>query len=78
MKTPFDGLMSFQEATKKWGLSESTLRQAVFHGRLKEEEEIHNFGKQWVITEAAMRRMANQKRANKPSFTFLFFLLLPY
>ena len=65
MKTPFDGLMSFQEATKKWGLSESTLRQAVFHGRLKEEEEIHNFGKQWVITDAAMRRLYGEPKEGK-------------
>ena len=65
MKTPFDGLMSFQEATKKWGLSEGALRQAVFHGRLKEEEEIHNFGKQWVITEDAMRRLYGEPKGKE-------------
>ena len=62
MKTPFDGLLSFGEAQEKWGLSPSTLRQAVFHNRFKEGEEIRKFGKQWVITEEAMRRLYGEPK----------------
>ena len=34
VKTPFDGLMSFSDASEPWGLSESTLRKAVAYGNL--------------------------------------------
>ena len=40
IKTPFDGLIAFSDATQLWGLNESTLK----------------FGKQWVISSHAMRR----------------------
>ena len=35
VKTPFDGLMSFSDASELWGLSESTLRKAVAYGKRK-------------------------------------------
>lgn len=55
-KNPFEGLLSFAEATTEWGLSESTLRRAVLDKRLTEGVEIRKFGKQWVITREAMER----------------------
>ena len=32
--TPFDGLISFSDASELWGLSESTLRKAVVYGKI--------------------------------------------
>lgn len=55
-ENPFDGLMSFKEATDLWGLNESTLRKAVSYGKFEEGIDIKKFGKQWVITVAAMER----------------------
>ena len=31
VETPFDGLMSFADATQLWGLNESTLRKAIVY-----------------------------------------------
>ena len=56
MKSRFEGLLSFKEATDKWGLNESTLRKAVTYGKFTENVDIKKFGKQWVITEEAMVR----------------------
>ena len=56
MKNPFDGLLSFKEATDLWGLNEGTLRKAVSYGKLVENVDVRKFGKQWVITQAAMER----------------------
>ena len=54
--TPFDGLMSFGDATQLWGLSESTLRKAVAYGKLVNGIDVCKFGKQWVVSAEAMRR----------------------
>ncbi len=54
--SPFDGLLSFGEATQLWGLNESTLRKAVAYGKFQEGQDVKKFGKQWVITRAAMER----------------------
>lgn len=56
VQTPFDGLLSFGDATSLWGLNESTLRKAISYGKLVDGIDAQKFGKQWVITEAAMRR----------------------
>ena len=56
MKSPFKDLMSFSEATKRWGLHESTLRKAITYGKFAEDVDVKNFGKQWVITRQAMER----------------------
>ncbi|OLS03303.1 helix-turn-helix domain-containing protein [Tissierella creatinophila] len=53
---PFEGLMSFKEATDLWGLNESTLRKAVSYGKFEEGIDIKKFGKQWIITLEAMER----------------------
>lgn len=54
--TPFDGLMSFGDATELWGLNESTLRKAVTYGKLVNGVDVCKFGKQWVVSVASMRR----------------------
>ena len=56
MNNPFEGLLSFKEATDLWGLNESTLRKAVTYGKLKENIDVKKFGKQWIITQEAMER----------------------
>lgn len=61
--TPFDGLLSFGDATALWGLSESTLRKAVSYGKFVNGVDVQKFGKQWVVTEQAMRREYGAPRA---------------
>jgi len=56
VKTPFDNLMSFADATELWGLNESTLRKAVAYGKLVNGIDVCKFGKQWVISVDAMKR----------------------
>ena len=54
--TPFDGLVAFVEATRMWGLNESTLRKAIAYGKLKAGVDAGKYGKQWVVSTEAMRR----------------------
>ena len=62
-ETPFDGLMAFGDATQLWELNESTLRKAISYGKLVSGIDVRKFGKQWVISMAAMRReYGNPKR----------------
>lgn len=56
IETPFDGLMAFSDATELWGLNESTLRKAIAYGKLINGVDVCKFGKQWVISIAAMER----------------------
>ena len=56
VKTPFDGLMAFTDATQIWGLNESTLRKAISYGRLLNGVDVCKYGKQWVISAEAMYR----------------------
>ena len=56
VKTPFDGLMAFSDATELWGLNESTLRKAIAYGKLINGVDVCKYGKQWVISMEAMRR----------------------
>lgn len=56
VKTPFDGLMAFSDATELWGLNESTLRKAISYGKLVNGVDVCKFGKQWVISIDAMNR----------------------
>lgn len=60
IKTPFDSLLSFAEASKLWKLQESTLRKAVQYNRFKIGLDIMKFGKQWVVTLEAMKREYGQ------------------
>lgn len=54
--TPFDGLMSFSDATALWGLNESTLRKAITYGKLVNGIDVCKYGKQWVVSINAMQR----------------------
>ncbi len=56
IKTPFDGLIAFSDATEIWGLNESTLRKAIAYGKLINGVDVCKYGKQWVISSEAMRR----------------------
>lgn len=55
-KSPFDGLLSFADASSLWGLNESTLRKAVSYRKLIEGADVQKYGKQWVVTRIAMER----------------------
>ena len=56
VKTPFDGLLAFTDATQLWGLNESTLRKAIAYGKLVNGVDACKYGKQWVISMDAMKR----------------------
>ena len=57
VKTPFDGILAMSEATKLWGLNESTLRKAINYNKLVDGVDVCKYGKQWVIAADAMRRV---------------------
>ena len=65
VRTAFDGLLSFGDATSLWGLNESTLRKAIAYGKLADGIDARKFGKQWVITESAMRREYGEPKAGE-------------
>lgn len=56
VKTPFDGLIAFSDATQLWGLNESTLRKAISYGKLVNGIDVCKYGKQWVVSMDAMKR----------------------
>jgi len=56
IKSQFDGLMAFSDATKFWNLNESTLRKAISYGKLKVGVDVCKYGKQWVVSTKAMER----------------------
>lgn len=56
IKTAFDNLISFSEATKLWNLNESTLRKAIKYGKLIDGIDACKFGKQWVVSTESMKR----------------------
>ncbi len=62
VKTPFDGLMAFTEATELWGLNESTLRKAISYGKLVNGVDACKYGKQWVVSAEAMKREYGQPK----------------
>lgn len=65
IKTPFDGLMSFGDATLIWGLNESTLRKAITYGKLVNGVDVCKYGKQWVISIEAMKREYGAPKSDK-------------
>ena len=64
VKTPFDGIMAFADATQLWGLNESTLRKAIAYGKLVNGVDVCKYGKQWVISMDAMKREYGQPKLN--------------
>ena len=65
IKTPFDGLMAFTDATELWGLNESTLRKAIAYGKLVSGVDACKYGKQWVISVEAMEREYGKLKPGK-------------
>lgn len=62
IKTPFDGLIAFTDATQLWGLNESTLRKAIAYGKLVNGIDACKYGKQWVVSTIAMEREYGQPK----------------
>ncbi len=56
VKTPFDKLISMNDATSIWGLNESTLRKAISYGKFKVGIDVNKYGKQWVVNIDSMIR----------------------
>ena len=56
IETPFDNLIALSDATRLWGLNESTLRKAISYGKLINGVDVMKFGKQWIVTIDAMKR----------------------
>lgn len=54
-------VMTTSEACTRWGLSESTLRNAIRYNRLKEDIEYRKSGKVWLITREAMIRLYGEE-----------------
>ena len=53
-------VMTFAEASKKWGLGESTLRSAIKTDRFIENIDYKKSGKVWLITTKAMEKVYGQ------------------
>ena len=62
VRTPFDVLMAFTDATQLWGLHESTLRKAISYGKLVNGVDACKYGRQWVVSVEAMRREYGQPK----------------
>ena len=52
-----DAVMTFAEATEKWGLADSTLRKLVKTNKLTENVDYRKSGKVWLITREAMEKV---------------------
>ena len=68
VKTPFDNLIGLSDATEIWKLNESTLRKAISYGKLRIGRDVCNYGKQWVVTKAAMIREYGYPEQNYSGF----------
>lgn len=72
MSTPFDDLYALSDAARLWEKDDSTLRRAILNGKLLEGKDCKKFGKQWVVTKAAMIREYGEPKAGKKSSAFFF------
>ena len=54
--------MAFSDATTLWALNESTLRKAIVYGKLVDGVDVYKFGKQWVVSMEAMKRVYGEPR----------------
>lgn len=59
-----DSVMTFSEATEKWGLGESTLRSMVKSNRLKEKRDYRKSGGVWLIRKDSMEKSYGQPGDN--------------
>jgi len=61
---PLEQVLTFAEATKRWGLGHSTLREAAKHSRFLSGE-IRKSGGTWLVTEEAMKRLYGEPKGVK-------------
>lgn len=57
-----DEIMTFAEATEKWGLADSTLRKLVTTDKLVEGVDYRKSGKVWLITKDAIKRVYGEPK----------------
>lgn len=57
-----NSVMTFAEATKQWGLGDSTLRMAVNRSTLVEGKDYRKSGSTWIITKEAMKRVYGEPK----------------
>lgn len=50
------------DASKRWGLEGSTIRQAIRRGRFKEGE-YQKLGRDWLVTISAMKRLYGEEKS---------------
>lgn len=55
-------VMTFSEASEKWGLSDSTLRKLVTTDKLKEGIDYRKSGNVWIITTEAMENVYGEPK----------------
>lgn len=55
-------VMTFAEATEKWGLADSTLRKLVTSNKLQEGIDYRKSGKVWLINEDAMIKVYGERK----------------
>ena len=55
-------VMTFSEASEKWGISISTLRMMARTNRAIEGVDIRKSGKVWLITIDAMKRLYGEEK----------------
>jgi hypothetical protein len=62
--------LTFPEACKKWGLSESTLRRAN-HDKRFLDGEVEKKGRDWHVTETAMKRLYGENKDGDTSLEYI-------
>lgn len=61
-ENPLDKVMNFSEASKLWGLGDSTLRMATKRKSLLEGIDYRKSGSSWIITKEAMIRVYGEPK----------------
>ena len=61
IRNPLESVLTFSEATEKWGLGHSTLRESAKHNRFLPGE-TRKSGGTWLVTYEAMRRMYGEPK----------------
>ena len=64
IRNPLESVLTFSEATKRWGLGHSTLREAAKHNRFLPGE-IRKSGGTWLVTYEAMKRLYREPKGGK-------------
>lgn len=66
VKSPFDGLIAFTDATELWCLNESTLRKVISNGKLINGVDACKSCRQWAISAEAMKwEYGDPKKRNR-------------